>query len=49
MAPQRLEQTGTMIGDTLAHASHRAAHNHGKGRSARNCNGAIVNDGPEMI
>lgn len=49
MAPQRLEQIGTMIGDILAHASHRAAHNHGKARKARNCNSAIVNDGPEMI
>ena len=51
MAPQRLERAGTMIGDTLAHTSHRAAHNHGLGkvRHARNCQDAIVKGGPEMI
>ena len=49
MAPPRLERTGTMIGDTLVHASHRAAYGHGKGRNVRNCQYAIVNGGPEMI
>jgi hypothetical protein len=35
-----------MIGDTLAHTSHRAEYHRGNDRDART---AVVNDGSEMI
>ena len=46
MTLQRLERDGTMIGDTLAHTSHRAEYHRGNDRNART---VVVNDGSEMI